>query len=699
MVSVRSLALLAASVAAANGQQNHDIYDRHDYLGLDGYANQTADDAWIIGASGHDIWSNQDRFHFLYWNKTGDVTVTLLAKTLINTDSWAKAGPMIRASPDSSSAHGMMALTGAGRRIFQWRSARGGWSSSHNNWHSDGYNKYESETWADNPKYIWLRLVKEGSLITSYVKDVGEYGFRHFGSSQDITFEDDEFHVGVAVTSHDRTLMTTFDTESVEIVDEALNVPAVVDIGPVRYAAQVQETAQGVWELEGAGTIIGGTADNFAFQSTVESGDVSASMYLDNLERRDNLSSGGLMIRASAEPGSPHVSLLVVSSGGVTMMYRPTAGAETVSRCIGVHKSELDLKIAKTGNTFSIFYRQADSGADWFHVESVDVDLGEEFLVGRAVASNDLIYWPYRSKLVTGPIEVDYPPTPSPTPPPVVSTSSSAMATQPPATTTVAATTNDASATDATSTPGTTTEAADTIAAAAESYMTDFSTSDDGVALSGDVFTFGSSSSSADDFGIIMTNKAFVGEDVDFKVEYTQSEFPEQGGYQSSIVVFFATEDTPMSALNKDDNNFSQFEDATTGWANARVFNDLPNTWFAADVDSDSSTRSNASTGTKFLQLQLRLRRNQDQISAFYKDSLATGWTQIGPALNLAADLQDVPIKFGVRIKKEWKTLHEFDVKVLKIAGEEAAEAATDTTTVSTVATNARALAGLGLSV
>ena len=36
MVSVRSLALLAASVAAANGQQNHDIYDRHDYLGLDG---------------------------------------------------------------------------------------------------------------------------------------------------------------------------------------------------------------------------------------------------------------------------------------------------------------------------------------------------------------------------------------------------------------------------------------------------------------------------------------------------------------------------------------------------------------------------------------------------------------------------------------------------------------------------------------
>lgn len=96
----------------------------------------------------------------------------------------------------------------------------------------------------------------------------------------------------------------------------------------------------------------------------------------------------------------------------------------------------------------------------------------------------------------------------------------------------------------------------------------------------------------------------------------------------------------------------------------------------------DSSTRSNASTGTKFLQLQLRLRRNENQIYAFYKDSLATGWTQIGPALNLAADVQDVPIKFGVRIKKEWKTLHEFDVKVLKIAGEEAA--ATDTTTVST---------------
>mmetsp|Transcript_32342 Transcript_32342/g.72633 ORF Transcript_32342/g.72633 Transcript_32342/m.72633 type:complete len:687 (-) Transcript_32342:475-2535(-) len=686
MVSViRALSLLV-SVAAVFGQQSIDIFDRYEQLGLDGYANQTADDAWIIGASGRDIWNDNDRFHFLYWNKTGDVTVTLLAKTLTNTHSWAKAGPMIRASPDSPSANGMLSLTGAGRRAFQWRSERGRWSASHNNWHSDGYNDYESETWAENPKYIWLRLVKEGSLITSYVKDVDEYGFRQFGPSQDIAFEDDEFHVGVAVTSHDRTLITKFDTEGIEIVDEALNVPAVTDIGPVRYAAQVQETAQDVWELEGSGTIIGGTADNFAFQSSVETGDVSVTMYLDNLERRDNLSSGGLMIRASAEPGSPHVSLLVVSSGGVTMMYRPTAGAETVSRCIGVHKSELDLKIAKEGNTFSLFYRQAESGADWYHVDSVDVDLGEDFLVGRAVASNDLVYWPYRSKLVTGPIEVDYPPTMAPTPPPVVSTSSSVMATQPPATTTIAATTTE--------------EAVDTTIAATTSYMTDFSRSDNGVTLSGDVFTFGSSSSSADQFGMIMSNKAFVGDDVDFKIEYTQSEFLEQGGYQSSIVVFFATDETPMSALNKADNDYAQFEDSTTGWANARVFNDLPNTWFAADVDSDSSTRSSASTSTKFLKLELRLRRNLNQILAFYKDPLAIGWTQIGPALNLAADLHDVPIKFGVRIKKEWKALHEFDVKVTKIAGEEAdRSAATDTTTASTVATNARALVGLGLSV
>ena len=368
----------------------------------------------------------------------------------------------------------------------------------------------------------------------------------------------------MAVTSHDRELITEFDTEGIEIVDEALNVPAVTDIGPVRYAAQVQETAQDVWELEGAGTIIGGTADNFAFQSSVESGDVSVTMYLDNLERRDNLSSGGLMIRASAEPGSPHVSLLVVSSGGVTMMYRPTAGAETVSRCIGVHKSELDLKIAKAGNTFSLFYRQADSGVDWYHIDSVDVDLGENFLVGRAVASNDQIYWPYRSKLVTGPIEVDYPPTIAPTPPPVSSTSSSVMATQPPATTTMATFATKATttaATTATSTIATAaTEAMNTTAVAAKSYTTDFSISDNGVTLSGDVFTFESSSSSADQFGMIMSNQAFVGDDVDFKVEYTQSEFQEQDGYQSAIVVFFATDETPMSALNKADNEFDQFE-------------------------------------------------------------------------------------------------------------------------------------------
>merc|ERR1719401_1335100 len=107
------------------------------------------------------------------------------------------------------------------------------------------------------------------------------------------------------------------------------------------------------------------------------------------------------MIRSDLEQDAPHVSLVVRSSTGVTMMHRPSRGADTASKCVGVHSRDLEMRIVKAGDMFDLFYRQANDGSDWFHLDSVSVGLGPTYRVGRAVASNDLIRWPYRATMVT----------------------------------------------------------------------------------------------------------------------------------------------------------------------------------------------------------------------------------------------------------------------------------------------------------
>ena len=58
-----------------------------------------------------------------------------------------------------------------------------------------------------------------------------------------------------------------------------------------------------------------------------------------------------------------------------------------------------------------------------------------------------------------------------------------------------------------------------------------------------------SSSSSSSQFGVILTQDAYNDDDIDFIVEYTQADYPEQTGYQSQIYIFFVPENTSPDAL------------------------------------------------------------------------------------------------------------------------------------------------------
>jgi hypothetical protein len=99
--------------------------------GVLGSASESCDRYTVLGG-GRDIWDTADAFHFVYQAVTAGGTVTLTARVLgvQDTDPWAKAGVMVRATLDPDSPNALVALTPGNGVTFQQRRAKGGPSTA-----------------------------------------------------------------------------------------------------------------------------------------------------------------------------------------------------------------------------------------------------------------------------------------------------------------------------------------------------------------------------------------------------------------------------------------------------------------------------------------------------------------------------------------------------------------------------------------
>jgi hypothetical protein len=80
---------------------------------------------YTMTGSGADIWDTADQFHFAYKKLTGDVTIIARIDSITNTNSWAKAGVMIRETLDPGSPSIDGVISADGRVAMQWRTAQG----------------------------------------------------------------------------------------------------------------------------------------------------------------------------------------------------------------------------------------------------------------------------------------------------------------------------------------------------------------------------------------------------------------------------------------------------------------------------------------------------------------------------------------------------------------------------------------------
>ena len=253
---------------------------------------ETAPGNWTVTGAGSDIWGGSDSFHLVQFNRTTDVTVTTFVKSWDTSYDWAKGGLMIRDTLDPSSGHAMIVSTGHNHVAMQTRSSAGASSTG----------VYKNM----GTKRLWLRLVKEGSKITSYYKTESDLVYQKLGS-YNVQFTREFYYLGIAVCSHVQGTLSVLEAANFEMSDEVFTLPA-RDIGGTGRDIYAEKLSDDVWSIQGAGWDIGGTADSFAFNSYKQSGDnLTATVHLDRLEQRNMNSKGGIMLRATNSPDSPHV--------------------------------------------------------------------------------------------------------------------------------------------------------------------------------------------------------------------------------------------------------------------------------------------------------------------------------------------------------------------------------------------------------
>lgn len=368
-VSARATAafsgLVLSSIAVPAGMSNADV-------GSPAIAGsvQHAAGAYTITGAGTDIWDNADQFHFVYQAVTGDFDVRGRVNSLENTDTWAKAGVMIRESLAAGSKHALAAVTGGAGFAFQRRTEANGPSE-----HTDG-------GWTTSPG--WVRLVRQGASVEAFHSADGT-AWRSMGSIPMALAN--TVLVGMAVTSHNPGQATVARMDQVTITPTA---PASggltgTDIGAPALAGSVSY-AGGVYTVGAAGRDIWGTEDQFHFVYQQISGDVDVRARVGSLQHTDAWAKAGVMIRSSLAAGSAHAFVALTPEYGFAFQRRTAMSGESTHTSGGDGALPGWVRLTRIGTTFEA-YRSQD-GVTWTSIGRDTIPMGQVIYVGLAVTSH-----------------------------------------------------------------------------------------------------------------------------------------------------------------------------------------------------------------------------------------------------------------------------------------------------------------------
>ncbi len=155
--------------------------------------------AFTVSGGGTDIWGTSDQFRFVYKQLSGNGSITMRVDSIVNTNVWAKACPMIRETLDATSKNACIAVTPGSGVSFQWRNALAGASAN-------------SQTTGLVAPY-WVRITRTGNVFKAERSADGKTWTQQ-GVDQTIQMAANVY-IGMAVTSHNANATTTAEISNV----------------------------------------------------------------------------------------------------------------------------------------------------------------------------------------------------------------------------------------------------------------------------------------------------------------------------------------------------------------------------------------------------------------------------------------------------------------------------------------------------
>jgi hypothetical protein len=170
-----------------------------------------------------------------------------------------------------------------------------------------------------------------------------------------------------------------------------------MDIGSPGVAGSATYSS-GVYTIQGSGSDIYNTSDQFHFVEQPLTGSQTLITRVTGLANTHSAAKAGVMIRLTSDADSPFVMEAVSPTGYVSMVFRNSAGASASYTGASSGVSSLStstpvwLKLVKSGSQFNGYYATTvgtPAAADWHAVGALYSTIYSSFLGGLAVTSHN----------------------------------------------------------------------------------------------------------------------------------------------------------------------------------------------------------------------------------------------------------------------------------------------------------------------
>jgi outer membrane protein assembly factor BamB len=337
---------------------------------------------WTLNGAGKSINAYSDQFHFVWQTLSSDGSISAHITAQSNTNPSAQAGVMLRQSTDPAAPYYAAFITPGNGIIVQDREIQG--------LNTDVFNGPSGAV------PVYLMIARTGTNYCTYTSSDGVNWSVIIGSCATVNISGPVL-AGLAVSSDKTSVSSTITMDTVTISTTAPTPPNIcsgawncTDVGYPSLTGS-QYLINSTWTVQGSGSDIYGTYDQFRYVSQQLTTDGLVSAHITSQTNTDAWAKAGVMMRLSTDPGSPYYAILATPGNGIVVQYRATQGggaqqaAQITTGIVPVY-----LMAARTGTTFTAY--TSSDGVNWTLVPGSSVtisSLSGSIMAGLAVTSHN----------------------------------------------------------------------------------------------------------------------------------------------------------------------------------------------------------------------------------------------------------------------------------------------------------------------